>query len=105
MFAFGATDKIEVFGAFSRRGVDADLISPKLTALGQPQDYLINAGWKDGLGDIAVGAKFNILSQVKNNGGAFAARVTANLPTAGDGMGTGKMSLMFVSSTSSFGRR
>ena len=95
MFAFGATDKVEVFGAFSRRGVDADLISPKLTSLGQPQDYLINSGWNDGLGDIVVGAKFNLLSQVKNNGAALAARVSVNLPTAGDGMGTGKSAFMF----------
>ncbi len=26
MFAFGATDKVEVFGALARRGVDADLL-------------------------------------------------------------------------------
>lgn len=95
MFAFGATDKVEVFGAFSRRGIDADLITPKLTALGQPQDYLINQGWNDGIGDIGVGAKFNFRSQVANNGIAYGARVSANLPTAGDGLGTGKPSFQF----------
>lgn len=95
MFAFGATDKIEVFGAFSRRGVDADLISPRLTALGQPQDYLINQGWTDGFGDILAGAKFNLRSQVQNDGVAFGARVAVNLPTAGDGMGTGKTAFTF----------
>ena len=94
MFAFGATDKIEVFGAFSRRGVDADLISPKLTALGQPQDYLVARGWASGVGDLTVGGKFNLRSQVTNNGMAFAVRAAVNLPTAGDGMGTGKPAVM-----------
>jgi outer membrane protein OmpA-like peptidoglycan-associated protein len=95
MFAFGATDKIEVFGALGRRGVDADLISPKLTALGQPQDYLINSGWTDGIGDLTVGVKFNLASQVTKNGYAGAVRVRAKLPTAGDGMGNDKMGLTF----------
>ena len=91
MFAFGATDKIEVFGALGRRGVDADLISPRVTALGQPQDYHINSGWADGIGDLTIGAKFNLATQSTRNGYSGAVRVGAKLPTAGDGMGNNAM--------------
>ena len=85
MFAFGATDKVEVFGALGRRGIDADLIGPKsggpvvrpgLGGLGQPQDYLINDGWNSGIGDLTVGAKFNLRSQAQANGMAFALRAS-----------------------------
>src|SRR5215210_1168236 len=40
MFAFGATDRIELFGTFSYRRIDADLLP--VAGFGQPQDYLIN---------------------------------------------------------------
>jgi peptidoglycan-associated lipoprotein len=95
MFAFGATDKIEVFGALGRRGVDADLIAPKLTGLGQPQDYLINTGWADGLGDLTLGAKFNLHSQSTGNGYAAAIRLGVKVPTAGNGMGNDKPAFTF----------
>ena len=61
MFAFGATDRIELFGALAYRRIDADLVP--VARNGQPQDYLINKGWSTGLGDVWVGAKFNITSQ------------------------------------------
>ena len=61
MFAFGATDRIEIFGAFGARRIDADLVP--VARNGQPQDYLINKGWSTGIGDAWVGAKFNITSQ------------------------------------------
>ena len=43
MFAFGATDRIELFGTMSYRRIDADLVP--VARNGQPQDYLINRGW------------------------------------------------------------
>jgi outer membrane protein OmpA-like peptidoglycan-associated protein len=89
-FAFGATDKIEVFGAlaFVRR-IDADRRPVAID--GQPMDYLVNDGWQQGFGDIMLGAKFNLLSQATNNGVAVALRGAVKLPTASrdDGLGTG----------------
>jgi outer membrane protein OmpA-like peptidoglycan-associated protein len=95
MFAFGATDRIEVFGAFGARRIDADLVP--VARNGQPQDYLINKGWSTGIGDFWVGGKFNITSQTASNGYATALRVMAKLPTASfdDGLGTGKMDFQF----------
>jgi outer membrane protein OmpA-like peptidoglycan-associated protein len=95
MFAFGATDKIEIFGSFAGRRIDADLVP--VARNGQPQDYLINTGWSTGLADAWVGAKFNITSQSTSNGYSTALRVMAKLPTASadDGLGTGKMDFQF----------
>ncbi|MBY0494022.1 MAG: OmpA family protein [Cyanobacteria bacterium] len=95
MFAFGATDRIELFGTFGGRRIDADLIPVALN--GQPQDYLITKGWSTGIGDAWVGAKFNITSQASNNGYATALRVMAKLPAAsrGNGLGTGKFDVQF----------
>src|ERR687898_301525 len=66
MFAFGATDRIEIFGAFGMRRIDSDLVP--VARNGQPQDYLINNGWSTGVGDAWVGAKFNLTSQASSNG-------------------------------------
>ena len=90
MFAFGATDRVEIFGAFGARRIDSDLVP--VAQNGQPQDYLINKGWSTGIGDAYVGAKFNITSQASSNGYSTALRVMAKLPTAStdDGLGTGK---------------
>jgi outer membrane protein OmpA-like peptidoglycan-associated protein len=95
MFAFGATDRIEIFGTFGMRRIDADLVP--VAQNGQPQDYLINKGWSTGVGDAWVGAKFNITSQAASNGYATAVRVMAKLPTASDddGLGTGKFDFQF----------
>jgi outer membrane protein OmpA-like peptidoglycan-associated protein len=89
MFAFGATDRVEIFGAFGMRRIDADLVP--VARNGQPQDYLINQGWATGVGDVWVGAKFNITSQSASNGYATALRVMGKLPAASrdDGLGTG----------------
>ncbi len=95
MFAFGATDRIEIFGAFGGRRIDADLVP--VARNGQPQDYLINKGWSTGIGDAYVGAKFNITSQSSSNGYSTALRVMGKLPTASrdDGLGTGKPDFQF----------
>ena len=95
MFAFGASDRIEIFGTFGMRRIDADLVP--VARNGQPQDYLINKGWSTGVGDAWVGAKFNITSQATKDGYASAVRVMAKLPTASDddGLGTGKFDFQF----------
>ena len=95
MFSFGATNRIEIFGAFGGRRIDADLVP--VASNGQPQDYLINKGWSTGIGDAWVGAKFNITSQASSNGYATALRVMAKLPAASmdDGLGTGKVDFQF----------
>ena len=95
MFAFGATDRIELFGTLSYRRIDADLVP--VARNGQPQDFLINQGWSTGLGDLWLGAKFNLLSQATNNGYAVGARVMAKIPSASrdDGLGTGKTDFQF----------
>ncbi len=61
MFAFGVTDRVELFGTMTYRRIDADLVP--VARNGQPQDYLISQGWSTGLGDVWFGAKFNIRSQ------------------------------------------
>ncbi len=89
-FAFGATDRIEIFGALAVvRRIDAD--RRPVAEGGQPMDYLVNEGWKQGFGDVYLGAKFNVVSQATNNGPAFAIRAAVKLPTASrdDGLGTG----------------
>ncbi len=91
MFAFGVSDRVELFGTFSYRRIDADLVP--VAANGQPQDYLIRQGWKTGIGDVWAGAKFKLLSQRDNPSGySVAARLMAKLPAASfdDGLGTGK---------------
>ena len=95
MFAFGATDRVEIFGSFGYRRIDSDLVP--VAAFGPPQDYLINQGWSTGLSDFWLGAKFNITSQSKNNGYSTALRVMGKLPTASadDGLGTGKTDFQF----------
>jgi len=95
MFAFGVTDRIELFGALGARRIDADLLPP--AGLGQPQDYLVTKNWSTGFGDVTAGAKFNILSQATSNGMALAVRAAVKLPTASydDGLGTGELDAMF----------
>ena len=95
MFGFGVTDRIELFGTLGARRIDADLVP--VARNGQPQDYLINKGWSTGIGDLTVGAKFNLMSQATNNGYAAALRVSVKVPTAStdDGLGTGKPDFQF----------
>jgi outer membrane protein OmpA-like peptidoglycan-associated protein len=95
MFAFGATDKVEIFGTLGARRIDAD--NRPVAADGQPMDYMVNDGWQTGFGDLTVGAKFNLRSQATTGTGpAFAIRAAVKLPTASfdDGLGTGKTDFM-----------
>ena len=91
MFGYGVNNRIELFGTMGYRRIDADLVP--VARNGQPQDYLINQGWSTGIGDLVVGAKFNLMSQATNNGIAAALRISVKVPTAStdDGLGTGKL--------------
>lgn len=95
MFGFGVTNRVELFGTMGFRRIDADLVP--VARNGQSQDYLINKGWSTGIGDLTVGAKFNLMSQAANNGYAAALRVSVKVPTASadDGLGTGKPDFQF----------
>jgi len=88
MFGFGVSNRVELFGTVGFRRLDADLVP--VARNGQPQDYLINQGWSTGIGDLVLGAKFNLLS--KPNSYNSALRVSVKVPTASadDGLGTGK---------------
>jgi outer membrane protein OmpA-like peptidoglycan-associated protein len=93
MFAFGVTDRVELFGTIGMRRIDSDLVP--VARNGQPQDYLINQGWASGFADVNFGAKFGLLSQ--ENGYQVALRAMAKLPTASrdDGLGTGQFDFQF----------
>ena len=88
-FAFGASDRVEVFGGIAaQRRIDAD--RRPVRAGGTPMDYpTINQGWQTGFGDVTLGAKFNMLSQFRQNPTALAIRGVVKLPTASDEDGLG----------------
>jgi outer membrane protein OmpA-like peptidoglycan-associated protein len=95
-FAFGAHDRVEVFGglAFVRR-IDAD--RRPVRGHGTPMDYpTINTGWEQGFGDIVVGAKVNLISEWEQDPAAFAIRAAIKLPTASesDGLGSGAVDFL-----------
>jgi hypothetical protein len=94
MFAFGASDRIEIFGSFGTRRIDADLVP--VARNGQPQDYLINKGWSTGIGD-AGSARSSISRLRPSRRLCDGVRVMAKLPTASDddGLGTGKFDFQF----------
>jgi peptidoglycan-associated lipoprotein len=93
-FAFGASDRLEVFGSVgAQRRIDADR-RPTRTG-GTPMDYPnINEVWKTGFGDVTVGAKINLMSQWRQSPASLAIRGAVVLPSASydDGLGTGKPS-------------
>jgi Putative MetA-pathway of phenol degradation len=91
LFAYGVTNRLELFGglAFQRR-IDGDRVP--LLGAGQPMDYPINRSWSTGVGDLNLGAKLNLVSQQQSRNVAFAVRAALKLPTADfdKGLGTGK---------------
>jgi outer membrane protein OmpA-like peptidoglycan-associated protein len=95
-FAFGATDRLEIFGGLTvQRRIDADFRPPR--AIGTPMDYpTIVEGWQTGFGDIILGGKFNLTSQWENDPFAFAIRGALKVPTASDsdGLGSGKVDIL-----------
>jgi outer membrane protein OmpA-like peptidoglycan-associated protein len=104
-FAFGAGDRAEVFGAWTLvRRVDRDvrpLYLPDQPVAGGlvNEAPFLRQGWSDNqLGDLWLGAKFNLTSQYHQQAAASAVRVMIKLPTAktdGAGVGTGKLDFAF----------
>ncbi len=101
---YGLADRFELFGNFTPvTRIDRDvrpLFSPQLpSAGGVVNEYpFVNDGWSGNqIGDLWLGAKFNLSSQYRQQPVAFAIRGMAKLPTASDedGAGTGKMDFAF----------
>jgi len=92
MFAFGASDRLEVFGGLAvQRRIDAD--RRPVREGGTPVDYPnISEGWTTGVGDVIVGAKFNLMSQWRQSPASLAIRGAVKVPSASynDGLGTRK---------------
>ena len=97
---YGLADRFELFGNFNPvTRIDRDLrplFNPLLPkAGGVVNEYpFVNDGWSGNqLGDLWLGAKFNLASQHRQQPVAFAIRGMAKVPTASDedGAGTGKM--------------
>ena len=101
---YGLADRFELFGNFNPvTRIDRDLrplFNPLLPkAGGVVNEYpFVNDGWSGNqLGDLWLGAKWNLTSQYRQQPVAFAIRGMAKLPTASDedGAGTGKMDFAF----------
>jgi peptidoglycan-associated lipoprotein len=90
--AFGATDRLEIFGGLAvQRRIDSDRRPVRVG--GTPMDYPNPSEvWQTGFGDVYLGAKFAILSQWRQNPASLAIRGTVKVPSASfdDGLGTRK---------------
>jgi outer membrane protein OmpA-like peptidoglycan-associated protein len=98
-FGYGIADRVELFGAFTAvTRIDRDLrplFSPVLPETGGVvNEYpFVNSGWSGNhIGDLWLGAKFNLTSQHRQQAAAFAVRGMVKLPTGSDddGVGTGR---------------
>jgi len=92
--AFGATDRLEVFGAWSVVRVDRD-VEPLYTSADADFGGITNdlpylqTGWSDNVaGPLTLGAKWNLLSQSRQNGISLAPRLQFTLPTGSARAGT-----------------
>jgi outer membrane protein OmpA-like peptidoglycan-associated protein len=95
--AFGVKDRVEIFGSLSvQNRIDRDtrpLFSGSRETGGVVNDYpFVGQGWSTGIGDLTVGAKFNILAEHRQQPAALAARVGVKLPTGDEdeGVASGK---------------
>jgi outer membrane protein OmpA-like peptidoglycan-associated protein len=92
-FAFGATDRLEVFGNVDlQRRIDADRRPVRAGGTPMEEPY-INQQWGTGIGDIRIGGKFNLAAPWRQQAAAFAIRGGLKIPTSDtdEGLGTGKM--------------
>ena len=96
-FGLGLRDRVELFGAVTAiNRIDRDVrpIFFDPVSGGVVNEYpFVNSGWTGShVGDVWLGAKFNLSSQHRQQPVAFAIRGMAKIPTASkdDGAGTGK---------------
>jgi hypothetical protein len=97
-FGVGIKGRVELFGAFRfDTRIDRDLrplFSSSSNVGGAAYRYpFVNTYWSgDNVGDLYVGAKFNITSELRQSPAAFALRAMVKAPTADKdkGIGTGK---------------
>jgi len=102
-FAYGVKDRAEVFGSFLvDTRIDRDLrpIFVNDPAFGGIIDRypLVNQYWTgDNIGDLYLGAKFNLWSEYRQNPAAIAARAIVKVPTGKKdvGVSTGKPDVAF----------
>ena len=103
-FGVGLADRVELFGSFTAvTRIDRDirpLFVPTLPEFGGVVNEYphVNSGWSGNqLGDLWVGAKFNVTSQHRQQPAAFALRGMLKLPTGSedDGASTGKTDFAF----------
>jgi outer membrane protein OmpA-like peptidoglycan-associated protein len=96
-FGIGAGDRAEIFGGWRLvTRIDRDvrpLFTPNTESGGLVNEHpFVREGWTGNqLGDLYLGAKFNILSEYRQNPAAFAVRGVVKLPTGDDeGASTGR---------------
>ncbi|HEY0871895.1 MAG TPA: OmpA family protein [Vicinamibacterales bacterium] len=98
-FGVGLADRVELFGSFTAvTRIDRDLrplfVPTSQNFGGVVNEYPhVNSGWSGNqIGDLWVGAKFNLTSQHRQQPAAFALRGLVKLPTGSDddGASTGK---------------
>jgi outer membrane protein OmpA-like peptidoglycan-associated protein len=96
-FGYGAGDRVEIFGSWRVvTRIDRDLrplFTSNTEAGGLVNEHpFVSEGWTGNqLGDLYLGAKFNILSEYRQDPAAFSIRGMVKLPTGDDaGAGTGK---------------
>ena len=103
-FGVGLVDRVELFGSFTAvTRIDRDRrplfdpLSPETGGVVNEHPF-VNDGWSGNqIGDLWIGAKFNLSSQHRQQAAAFAVRGMIKLPTASedDGAGTGKADFAF----------
>ena len=95
-FAFGATDRLEIFGSIDgQRRIDSDRRPfSQIRAGGAPMDEpYLNDAWSTGFGDVRLGAKVNLTAPWRQQPAAVALRAVVKMPTSDTdaGLGTGKL--------------
>lgn len=89
--AVGLGDRAELFGAFNV--VRRIAAREPMAVSGTPMDHVeINQRWAQGVGDLTLGAKVNLVSQGRNQPAAFGLRGVVKVPTgdSDEGLSSGK---------------
>jgi outer membrane protein OmpA-like peptidoglycan-associated protein len=105
-FGYGIADRVELFGSMRVQTRIDRLDGPDnrnpffgvAPYRGVAGEYpLVREGWSTGVGDLLVGAKFNVLSEHRQQPLALALRAVAKLPTGDDdaGVSTGEADFTF----------